>query len=391
MDLLVIPFHDWYKCEREGFRTRDAHFIQEFDKHPLIDKLVVINRPISFAEIIFKRLKRRHGAVQQVGKKTYIIDTVLPDVWQPALKRRHWIPDAYSQERTVAAVTSGLQKLGIHEYSVLTNEPIHVPLIQQLTPRVFVFDMTDNLLKHAAYRDMLGMRDYYDYCINYAEIITTNSPENTEWLKQKRPDTFYIPNGVDATRFVPGISYPFPEDMRGLPGPLVGFAGKMQEMIDVDLMIKTVKATPETHYIFIGQQLDRRHMSPLWRCPTVHYLGDKHYDELPRYLAAFDICIIPYHVNRQHGVDPIKFYEYMAMGKPIVTTNIGGVSTFRDYPQVIVADTEDGFAGGVKSFVDSIGRGDNVFRKNLPSNCFWNTKADFLLQTIYHKLQSQKM
>ncbi len=388
MNLVVVPFHDWHKCEREGFRTRDAHFMQEFGKHPLVEKLVIINRPVSLTEMVLKRVKRQHGLVQQVGERTYIIDTVLPDTWQPVLKRRNWIPEAYGRSRTVSVVCSGLQQLGIHDYNIFTNEPIHAPLIQQLSPQVFAFDMTDNLLKHAAYHKMQKIGNYYDYCMHDAEIITTNSPENVAWLQKKRPDVIYIPNGVDVTRFNPQVPYSLPDDLRDVPKPIVGFAGKMQEMIDVDLMIKTVESTPETHYVFIGQQLNRHHMARLWRCPNVHYLGDKHYSTLPAYLSAFDVCIIPYHVHRQHGVDPIKFYEYIAMGKLVVTTNIGGVSAFQNYPQVIIANTDDAFVTGVKSFVQTVKRGETPSKRELPSECFWSTKADSLLQMLQEKLQS---
>jgi len=386
----MIPFHDWKKCEREGFRTRDAHFMQEIGKHPSVDKLLIVNRPISLIEMALKRIKRKHRKVQKVDEKTYTIDIVLPDLWQPVLKRRNWIPEAYGREETVSAVRYGLQRLGISEYVLFTNEPIHVPLIAQLAPQLFVFDMTDNLLKHASYRDMSQIENYYEYCVTHASVITTNSPENTEWLKQKRPDVLYIPNGVDATRFNPEKAYNIPEDMCRLSKPVVGFAGKMQEMIDVDLMVKTVEATPKVNYVFIGQQLDRHHISRLWHYPNVHYLGDKHYDILVNYLAAFDVCIIPYHVKRQHGVDPIKFYEYMAMGKPIVTTDIGGVSAFRNYPQVKMASTRRDFLENIKFFVEKIRKGEAIPQTSLPPECFWSTKTDYLLEIIKNKLESEK-
>ncbi len=55
INLVVIPFHDWKKCEREGFRTRDAHFMQEFEKHPDVDKILVIDRPTSISEMMLLR------------------------------------------------------------------------------------------------------------------------------------------------------------------------------------------------------------------------------------------------------------------------------------------------------------------------------------------------
>lgn len=386
MNLVCIPFHDWNKSEREGFRTRDVHLLEEFGKHPLVEKILVVNRPLFPLEMLQKQVFRRDKTVRQVAEKIYTVDSVLFHIWQPLILRRDWIPKAYGHVQTVRTVQSAIRYLDIKLYTIWSNSPIHVPLIKQLDPQCYIFDMTDNLTKHAHYRNLKYLQDFYEYAQKYADFLTANSPDNTNWLAKKRPDTAYIPNGVSLERFDSQLQLTKPADISAIKPPIVGFAGKMQEMIDLDLMENVAKAFPQISFVFIGQLLNPKWMQHLWRFPNVYYLGDKHYDLLPNYLASFDICIIPYSTQRQHGGDPIKFYEYLAMGKPIVTTDIGGVSRFREFLQVCVAESSPEFIQGIETFAQMIVKGERLLPRDVPSDITWSYKANQILQMIATKM-----
>ena len=173
--------------------------------------------------------------------------------------------------------------------------------------------------------------------------------------------------------------------MKSISSPIVGYAGKMQEMFDVSLMARAVSELADVNFVFIGQELNSNWMKPLWQYPNTYYLGDKPYPQLPQYLAAFDICIIPYNEERQHGVDPIKFYEYLAMDKPIVTTDIGGVGVFQDFPQVWVAQNSDEFLHGLHYFTNQVRDKSAIPRSRFPEKYLWRTKVDKIVETIMQK------
>ena len=123
-------------------------------------------------------------------------------------------------------------------------------------------------------------------------------------------------------------------------------------------------------------------MRPLWQLPNVKYLGDKHYDLLPSYLANFDICIIPYNLERQHFNDPIKFYEYLAMNKPVVTTRIGGVSAFEHCQQVKIVNNAAEFINALHYFLNLIRDGSKIPPVELPVDVLWSTKANKMIDVI---------
>ena len=397
MNLVVLPFHDWKKCEREGFRTRDAHFMQEFAKHPLVDKLLIINRPISLAEITLMRRnwRPREGTtvfqendvcISQVSTNTYTLDILVRESIKPLRMKRSWTPYIFGQAKVEQAVMTGLSHLGMDsDYALFMSAPLFVPLVEQLSPRVLAFDAQDNLLKHEFYRDIPNLEAYYKFCLDRADFISTNSQETAEWFRQQRPDTIHISNGVDDDVFSPDHTYEMPTDMKSIPTPIVGYAGKMQEMFDVSLMERAVSELGDVNFVFIGQELNPKWMKPLWQHPNTHYLGDKPYSQLPQYLAAFDVCIIPYAVEKQHGGDPIKFYEYLAMGKPIVTTDIGGVSAFQEFPQVRVVQTSDEFLHGLHYFTKQVRDKSPIPRSRLPEKYLWRTKVDKIVETIMQK------
>ena len=395
MNLVVVPFHDWKKCEHEGFRTRDAHFMEEFGRHPHVDKMLVINRPTSLAETLLLRrswkvargtpiFSTRTSCISQVGEKIYTCDIHLSDLIQPLWLKRKWVPLAYGQQIVAETVQSALELLGMYEdYSLFMSAPLYVPLVKQLAPKTLVLDAQDNLLKHSLYRDTPQLAAYYQYCRDFAEVIFANSLESARWLGENRSQVYYIANGVDTLTMDANRAYPIPADMVPLKEkPVVGYAGKMQEMVDVQLVEKLVASLPEVNFVFIGQILRPQWVKQLWQYPNVYHLGDKNYSDLPAYLAAFDICTIPYSVQRQHGGDPIKFYEYLAMGKPVVTTNIGGVSDFSDYPQVAIAQTHDEFLDGVATYLSKLAQGETIEKRPIPSQHTWAYKVDTILEKI---------
>lgn len=398
INLVVIPFHDWKKCEHEGFRTRDAHFMQEFGKHPQINKVLIVNRPTSLPEMLLLRKNwhitegnsiyaTRNMKLSQVDDKSYTVDTRVLDTWKPLIQQRKWLPSAYGNKKLVHNVESALSTLDMRQnYALFMSAPLFVPLVKQLTPKVIAFDAQDNLMKHSLYRNVPNLLSYYDYCMKYADIITANSMETTQWFALKNDNATHIGNGVSLTFFDSTKEYMIPDDLRNIPRPIVGYAGKMQDMFDVTLMCKTVESMTDVSFVFIGQQLNSKWMKPLWRYPNVYYLGDKRYYLLPSYLAAFDVCIIPYRPDKQHGGDPIKFYEYLAMQKPIVTTDIGDVSKFRSYPNVRIANTAKQFSVDLKSLLKSLGSSKSTAGYELPTEILWSSKADYIIGQIYKKL-----
>ncbi|MFQ6111774.1 MAG: glycosyltransferase, partial [Nitrospinota bacterium] len=124
---------------------------------------------------------------------------------------------------------------------------------------------------------------------------------------------------VNLNLFNPEAKFRRPPDLEGLEGPILGYTGALHKHLDVELLSRIAKARPRWQLVLVGPVATD--VDPLRRHSNVHLIDNQPHERIPSFLAAFDICLIPYRVWRlTETVDPIKLKEYLAMGKPVVST-----------------------------------------------------------------------
>ena len=161
-----------------------------------------------------------------------------------------------------------------------------------------------------------------------------------------------IPNGVDAERYDPVARRALPPHpiTSGWARPILGHTGTLQpQRTDVDLVIAVARAFPHGTLALVGPaDLDPDSERRLRAEPNVRLTGPVNHADVPRVMSAFDVCIVPHRVNAfSASQSPLKLYEYLAAGLPIVSTPVSG---FRDYPELVhLAEGADRFAAAVRT------------------------------------------
>lgn len=345
IDIVAFPFHDWRKSEREGFRTRDGHLMQEFERHPEVRRLVVVNRPVSMAERLIRRPSggwrevaatispQRAATVTQVGEATFSIDVQVPDVVGPIRKRRGWWFDVFADHRVVETIVDAADEIGVRGAPTIAWVPTVSPAVQALAPGRFVFDALDNWLIHPVLRRHAEQaRVAYEQLLRAADEVFVSAPRSAEALAEWRGDIEILPNGVDSATF--RVAAPRPDDLPA--GTVVGYAGKLADRIDAELVEAVARGLPHLEFVFIGPVLDRSAVRPLAEAPNVSLLGDRHYSMVPAYVRHFDVAWIPHRVGEgETGGDPIKLYEYWAAGRPVVSTPIDGMDKWKGQLELV--------------------------------------------------------
>jgi len=133
--------------------------------------------------------------------------------------------------------------------------------------------------------------------------------------------------GVDVTHFGKAreAATKIPGDIAPLRKPVLGYFGVIDERMDYDLLVKLAEANPDWSIAMVGPHIK---VDKVPQRPNLHWLGQKNYTELPAYCKAFDVCMMPFALNEAtEFINPTKALEYMATGKPIVSSAVADVVT----------------------------------------------------------------
>jgi glycosyltransferase involved in cell wall biosynthesis len=210
-------------------------------------------------------------------------------------------------------------------------------------PRI-LYDFVDEIETFAG--DHSQMRRDHQKLIFEAQLVLTTAVRLYEQVSPFRPDALLCPNGVAYDHFAKmGDFRSEPEDL--LPvvqraKPVIGYYGAMAQWFDFDLWLNLAKARQDLSFVLIGPDYDGSLPPSLLDLPNVFWLGVKPYSLLPEYLKDFDVAVIPFKLNKiTHATSPLKLFEYMAAGKPVVITPMH--ESMR-YEGVLVAETAQDFS-----------------------------------------------
>jgi UDP-galactopyranose mutase len=208
--------------------------------------------------------------------------------------------------------------------------------------QVVVYDCMDELASFAA--APAGLKEAESRLLERADVVFTGGRSLYESKRGQNPNVHCFPSAVEFDHFSrsldPGLEVP--ADLAGLPRPILGYYGVVDERLDYDLIAALADAQAGGSVVLVGPAI-KVDPSALPRRPNLHYLGQKSYADLPAYLKGFDVCLMPWALNEAtRSISPTKTLEYMAGGKPIVSTAVADV--VRDHGDLaFVAGSRDEF------------------------------------------------
>ena len=228
---------------------------------------------------------------------------------------------------------------GIQDYVLWYYTPMALAFSRELAPLAIVYDCMDQL---SAFKNApASLADYERQLIASADLVFTGGASLFDAKKSLHPQTYLFPSSVDAAHFGKARApQAEPEDQRQIPHPRLGFFGVVDERMDLELLAGVAAARPDYQLVVVGPVV-KISEGDLPRAPNLHYLGSKSYAELPSYISGWDVALLPFARNAStEFISPTKTPEYLAAGKPVVSTSIRDVvRTFHGLGLVHVADT----------------------------------------------------
>jgi glycosyltransferase involved in cell wall biosynthesis len=193
---------------------------------------------------------------------------------------------------------------------------------------------------------------------------------------------FYLDHGVDFEMFAyPRKNNCEPSDLAAIPGPKIGFIGSIDDCNpDIDFLAKVVELLPEMSFVIIGrEQMD---CSSFKAKKNVWMLGQKKYELVPEYGKRFDVLLLPLRQSRwAQAVNPLKLKEYLAMGKPIVSTPFPELNKYSDV--VYEADTPDIFAECIRKAFSENNSELIEKRRDKVRDSTWDSKAALVMKELF--------
>lgn len=203
--------------------------------------------------------------------------------------------------------------------------PMALPLADGLRASAVVYDCMDELSLFLGAPPELLERERS--LMDRADLVFTGGYSLYEAKRSRHHAVFPFPSSVDVEHFsMAGRPREAePEDQSRIPRPRLGFFGVIDERMDLELVQKLAIQRPEYQLVMIGPVV-KISEDELPRLPNIHYLGPKGYAQLPVYLSGWDVALMPFALNdATRFISPTKTLEYIAGGKPVVSTAVRDV------------------------------------------------------------------
>jgi len=229
------------------------------------------------------------------------------------------------------------------EFTLWYYTPMGLAFSDHLAATTVVYDCMDELSAFAGAPAALKTSEAQLF--RMADVVFTGGPSLYEAKRRRHPRVFAFPSSVDVGHFArarrPGRD---PSDQADIPHPRLGFFGVIDERMDYDLLAGVAAARPDWHLVLIGPTA-KVDPTALPRAANIHYFGPKSYAELPDYIGGWDVALLPFARNEAtRFISPTKTPEYLAAGKPVVSTSIRDVvRPYGEQGLVHIADTVDAF------------------------------------------------
>ena len=278
------------------------------------------------------------GVKPQGNITVYSLPPVLPFFYKVRAINR------LNQKRTASYICKKMRQHGFEKPLLWVYSPVTVDAVDHIPHEALVYDCVD---RHSAYGGLMNPQQVDEMELELAaktDQCFATAASLAERLSAVQPETAFIPNGANFERFVKAAQpQRVPEDMKGIPHPIFGFVGALQSCIEYGFVEYAAKQHPDWHFVWIGKPKPGVELTELRAMPNCHFLGMKPNEQLPEYIANFDACLNLFaESDLSKDVSPLKFYEYLATGKPIVSTR--QPDQVMQYESLIeIADTEESF------------------------------------------------
>jgi glycosyltransferase involved in cell wall biosynthesis len=318
--------------------------------------------------------------------------------------KAHLKKTAVAPNITVCQPHTGIQAPGFHDDQIPTLQtlladlvpegerpvvwfytPMALPLLQGFDPALVIYDCMDELAAFKNAPKQLLQRE--NALLNIADLCFTGGPSLYQSKRERHANAHCFSSSVDAKHFQKALDrdHSHPEQAH-VARPRLGFYGVIDERFDTDLVSQVAQARPDLQIVLVGPVV-KIDPANLPRAHNIHYMGQRTYEQLPQFLAGWDVCLLPFALNESTKfISPTKVLEYMAAELPSVSTPITDVKV--PYGDVVaIADTPEKFIAACERMLAMNDEQQAALKERMRA-IVANTSWDKTAASMHHLIQT---
>ncbi len=305
----------------------------------------------------------------------------LPPEW-PFFNKFRWI-NRRNQKKIARYVNRKCREHGFDSPLLWTYSPTSADCVDRIGHSALVYDCVD---RHSAYGGLMdpAVVDAMELELAAkADMVFATAKALHARLAEVNPRAKCIPNGANFERFVKAAApQAAPEDFPAGEGPVFGFVGALQACIAYGFIVHAATARPDWRFVFLGRKVAGVDLSALEALPNCFFLGLRPNEQLPAYLAQCDVCLNLFdNSDLSRDVSPLKFFEYLATGKPIVSTP-QPEQVLAYAGDIHIADTPEAFLDACARALEDTSPERTTRRIELGRQCAWDSRVAEMEQAL---------
>lgn len=338
MDFVVVATADWDNPLWTNKQQLSSRWGADGHRVLYVESLGLRRPAVSGRDLgrMWRRLKRANR-VRRAAPGVWVFSPLVIPFHDSALVRR------MNRHLLASRVRRAMRRIGMRGAVLWTYNPLILEALDGLEWAGVVYHCVDELAGSPGIASGLIERAEERLC-RAADLVVVSAPGLAEGPRAAARRLEYLPNAADFELFHRAAGEePVPADLARIGNPRIGFFGAISDYkLDLELLDAVFRSHPDWHLVLVGPVGEGdpgTRVAALGDLPNVHFLGSRPRGELPGYLGGFDVCLLPNRLNRYtRHMFPLKFFEYLAAGKPVVMTPLPSLEAYHHLAHVAEAD-----------------------------------------------------
>ncbi|KYC51336.1 MAG: Glycosyl transferases group 1 [Candidatus Methanofastidiosum methylothiophilum] len=336
--------------------------------------LRILYPPTVNYNILFQRPNQVLKVLSREGHTCYFMNHI------PGIKGQYVLEGIEELEKNFYIVSNMVHPATLNPDVYYFSYPPYYDWINRIKPEYVIFDALDSPTG-----EFSSWKPEWEKSVKRADLVLAVSTELYKEVKKLNDNVLLVKNGVDYDHYQQATRNPYRK--LKLPGfqrknPVVGFSGAIASWVNLELLYRSCLEYPDFNFVILGLEYNVKLKRSIGRPDNLFFLGHVPYDDLPMWVNHFDVCTIPFRDNQvTRACNPLKFWEYMATGNPVVTSNLP--ETY--YEGVYWAKTDEEYISYIgDAMVERRNHGDKLreVRKKVAYNCSWEKNLEPVIEQL---------